>query len=181
MLDERFDVLVVDVLLLVGQLLERIVHALETLIVDRIPQLGDALVQSVSPRVLAEHELVGRDTHVARVHDLVSAALLEHAVLMNPRLVSEGIFTDDGLVALHLQTGERRNQPADRIDPPRVDVRGQIVNIAARANGHDNFFQRGVAGPFADAVDRALDLTSAVLHRRQRVRHRQPEIIMAVR
>ena len=48
-------------------------------------------------------------------------------------------------------------------------------------DGHDDLLERRVAGPLADAVDRALDLPRAGAQRRQRVRRRQPEIVVAVR
>ena len=35
-------------------------------------------------------------------------------------------------------------------------------------------------GALADAVDGAFDLPRARLHRRQRIRHRQPQIVMAM-
>ena len=43
-----------------------------------------------------------------------------------------------------------------------------------------NLFQRGVARPLADAVDRALDLAGARFDTGQRVRHRQTKIVVAV-
>ena len=46
---------------------------------------------------------------------------------------------------------------------------------------HHDLFERGVAGPLADAVDRHLDLPRAVLDRGQRVRRRQPQVVVAVR
>ena len=52
--------------------------------------------------------------------------------------------------------------------------------IAAGIQRHDDFFQRGVSGPLADAVDGALDLTCSALDRRQRIRHGQAQVVMAV-
>ena len=46
---------------------------------------------------------------------------------------------------------------------------------------HHDLLERRVAGALADAVDRALHLTRAALDRRQRVGHRQAEIVVAVR
>ena len=37
-------------------------------------------------------------------------------------------------------------------------------DIGPRLHGHDHFLQRHIAGPLADPVDRALDLTRPVLH-----------------
>ena len=52
--------------------------------------------------------------------------------------------------------------------------------IAAGVQRHDDFFERGVAGALADAVDGAFDLACAALDRRQRIRHRQAQIVVAV-
>ena len=49
----------------------------------------------------------------------------------------------------------------------RVDAGRAVVVVAARAHGHDDLFERAVAGPLADAVDRALDLAGAVLDGRR--------------
>ena len=53
--------------------------------------------------------------------------------------------------------------------------------IAAHVQRHHDLFERGVAGALADAVDRALDLPRAALHRRQRVGDGQAEVVVAVR
>ena len=52
--------------------------------------------------------------------------------------------------------------------------------VAARLERHHDFFERSVARALADAVDGALDLPRAGLHRRQRIRHRQAQIVVAV-
>ena len=44
-----------------------------------------------------------------------------------------------------------------------------------------NLFQRRIARALADAVDRALHLPRAGANRRQRIRHRQSQIVVAVR
>ena len=53
--------------------------------------------------------------------------------------------------------------------------------LAAHVERRGNLFQRRVAGPFADAVDGALHLARAGLHRRQRIGHSQSQIVVAVR
>ncbi len=50
----------------------------------------------------------------------------------------------------------------------------------ANAHGHDNFFERGVAGALADAVDGALDLAGSGGDGRHGVGYRHAEIVMAV-
>ena len=45
---------------------------------------------------------------------------------------------------------------------------------------HHDLFERGVAGPLADAVDGAFDLPRAGVDAGQRVGHRHAEIVVAV-
>ncbi len=61
-----------------------------------------------------------------------------------------------------------------------VDPRVGVVEIVARAQGHHDFFERAVAGPLADAVDRAFDLPGAVFDARQAVGHGQAQIVVAM-
>ena len=74
----------------------------------------------------------------------------------------------------------RRQQLAGREQMLGDDAGFKRQPIAARIHRHDDLFQRGIAGTLADAVDGALDLPRAGLHRRQRIRDRQAQIVMAV-
>ena len=55
-----------------------------------------------------------------------------------------------------------------------------LEEVAARLDRHHDFFERGVAGALADAVDARLDLPRARLDGRQRVRDGQPQVVVAV-
>jgi len=83
--------------------------------------------------------------------------------------VGEGVFADDGFVALHHQAGEMADHAAGGIDLGGFDARADLIMIRADFQGHDDFFQRGVAGALADAVDGALDLACATFHGRERI------------
>ncbi len=57
----------------------------------------------------------------------------------------------------------------------------QYGNMSLRTlHRHHDFFERGVAGALADAVDGAFDLPRAAAHAGQRIRHRHAEIVMAM-
>src|SRR5207249_4189013 len=101
-------------------------------------------------------------------HDLVGFPVSNDAMLMDAGFVRERIVADDGFVALDYHAGHVTYQPAGRIKLRGVDA-GMIAGkgVLARAKRHDDFFQRSVAGTFADAVDGALDLPGAVLDGRQ--------------
>ena len=106
--------------------------------------------------------------------------MLEHTVLMDAGFVGEGVGADDGLVGLHREAGDVGHQPRSRDDLSRVDIRRQLKNVAAGAHRHHDFFQRGVAGPLAQTVDGAFHLPRPGQHRRQRVGHRQPQVVMTM-
>ena len=63
-----------------------------------------------------------------------------------------------------------------------MSIAGDVRHpVAADVQRHHDLLERRVAGPLADAVDGALDLTRAALDRRQRVGDRQAEVVVAVR
>jgi hypothetical protein len=54
-----------------------------SLALDLHAEIGAAVLHGVTARVLAEHEGIPRRTHVLGAHDLVGAAILQHAVLVD--------------------------------------------------------------------------------------------------
>ena len=52
--------------------------------------------------------------------------------------------------------------------------------LAARPDDHGDLLERAVARPLADPVHRDLDLACSVLDTGERVRHREPEVVVAV-
>ena len=129
LLDQDDQVLVVDLLLLVGQRLEVVEQGLELLVVQVVAQLGHAVAQGVAAGVLAQDQVGLGDADLLGTHDLVGGALLEHAVLVDARLVGEGVAADDRLVPLDDHAGDRRDHPADRVEPFGLDVGGQAVVV----------------------------------------------------
>src|SRR6266702_5188691 len=69
-------------------------------VVHLVTELAVAPFQRVSARVLAQHQARARDPHLFGADDLVREAVLQHAVLVDPRFVSEGVAADHGLVGL---------------------------------------------------------------------------------
>ena len=68
----------------------------------------------------------------------------------------------------------------DARDLGGVDAGGQVVDRAAGLQRHDHFFQRGVAGPLADAVDGHFGLARAGLQPGQGVGGGQAQVVVAV-
>ncbi len=120
---QRLQVLVEDVGLLVGKVLE----ALEGLVVGVLALEFDAdllqpLLEGAAPGELAEHDPVGRPADVLGGHDLVGLARLQHAVLVNARGMRKGVRPDHRLVRLHHETGDLAHQARGRHDLRGVDA-----------------------------------------------------------
>ena len=93
--------------------------------------------------------------------------------------MGEGVAAHDGLVGLHGHVHQARHQVRGLGDQARIDVRvdGHVLVAAER---HHHLFERGVAGPFADAVDRDLGLPGAVQDAAQRIGRSHAQIVVAV-
>src|SRR3990172_2991658 len=177
---DRHQVLVVDLLLAVREILERLEGPVEVSAREVEAQVLEPGRERVAPRVLAQDELVRGAPDVLGPHDLVRELLLEHAVLVDPGLVRERVLADDRLVGLDVDAGDVGEQARALEDLLGPDPRVHAEEVLARAEGHHDLLQGGVAGPLADPVDRALDLPRAVHDRGERVRHRLAQIVVAV-
>ncbi len=177
---ERLEIHRRDALLAVGELLEAREGGVERLSVEREAHLLESFVQRVAAGVLAEDDRVAVQPHRGGVHDLVRRALLQHAVLVDPRLVGEGVAPDDRLVRLHGVAREARHQAAGAGYLRRLDAGPEAEPRLARAQQHHYLLQRRVAGSLADSVHRALDLAAARFEAGQRVRNGQAQVVVAV-
>src|SRR5687767_9374258 len=99
---------------------------------------------------------------------------------MDAGLMCECILTNDRLVTGDRHAGDLRDQSARRIEPRRIDVRRDTEEAFASLQCHRNLFERAIACTLADAVDRALDLTSAGANRCKTVRNSHSQIVMAM-
>src|SRR5262249_52682678 len=130
--------------------------------------------------VLTHNQLAVLDAYGVGPHDLVGRLLLQHAVLMDARFMREGIASDYRLVGLDDKPREVRQELARRVDLGRLHPALDAEEVTPRVERHDDLLERGVAGPLPDAVDRTLHLAGALLDGRQRVRHGETEVIVAV-
>src|SRR4051812_10638497 len=179
---QRLQVLVVDLGLLVGKVLEALergVHRVLALELDA--ELLQSLLECVAARELAEHDFVGAPADILGAHDLVGLARLEHAVLVDAGSMGEGVGADHRLVRLHHEAGDLRDEARGRHDLRRVDTDLEAEEILAGLERHHHFLERGVAGALAQAVDGAFDLARAAeLDRGERVGYRHAEVIVAM-
>src|SRR5713101_5049927 len=103
--------------------------------------------------MLAEHDLIRRHANLLWSDDFVSDGTLEYAVLMDARLMGEGIAANNGLVPLHWDSRQPREHLSCGIEFFGTNVRVDPQCIATEVDRHHDLFQRGIASALADAVD----------------------------
>ena len=177
---ERLEILVVDLLLLVRQIKEGIVHLVELLLVKLIAELLQAMLQRGVARTRGEHDLGLTGADLFRVDDLIGVALLQHAVLMDAGGMRERVGTDDSLVHLHVDAGDGRNQAGSLEELAGVDVGVGVKLLTVHLDAHDHFLHGRVARTLAQAVDGALDLGCAVFNARQRQGRGHAQVVVAM-
>ena len=178
--DDDLQILFVHLFLLVRQPLKAVKRMVEFLFGQPIAQLLQPLSERMPAGQLTHHQLALDEADGFRLHDLVGALLLQQSILMNPGGVRKGIGSDDSLVRLDDHTRDLADQPTGLGNLLGPDAGVGVEEVFASPQPHDDFFQRGIAGPFTDPVDRAFHLPGPFRHRRQRISHRHPQIIMAV-
>src|SRR3954470_5314718 len=169
-----------DLLLLVRHVLEALERRVQRRALDLVAELLERLAQRMPAGVFAEHDRVRLEADRGGVHDLVGRPLLQHAVLVDAGLVRERVSPDDRLVGLHRVAGKAGDQPARAGDLARVYARGEVEGRPPRVQQHHDLLERRVARPLADPVHGALDLTRSGRNPREGVRHREPEVVVAV-
>jgi hypothetical protein len=100
--------------------------------------------------------------------------MLEHSVLMNARLMREGVISDDRLVDGHWNSRHLRHQTRSRIDLFGRDTSIQIEIVLPGSERHHHLFQGGITSALADPVDRTLDLPGTIVNRGQGIGDGEP-------
>ena len=72
--------------------------------------------------MLSHYQPIAGDPDRFRGHDLIGEFLLENSVLMDARLMGEGIIPYDRFIDRNGNTGDLRNQPGRGIDLFAHDV-----------------------------------------------------------
>ena len=99
---------------------------------------------------------------------------------MNTRLVGKGIGPNHRFVRLHREASNGGNEAGHGHDLLGINARIELVNIFARTQSHDDFFQRGIARSLAETIDSTFNLSRTVQYGRQRIGNRQTEVVVAM-
>ena len=97
-------------------------------VVTQIPQTR---LQRIPPRMLAQHQRARRHADGLRRNNLVGQRILDDAILMDARFMSEGVRAHDGLVRRYLRTGDFGEQAAGREKLIELDVGGYAEALFA--------------------------------------------------
>ena len=114
-----------------------------------------------------------------RVDVLVARRVLRHRVRVHPALVRERALSHERLVVAEVHVREFVGVPRHFCEAAKAVRRQQFVTVLQRevCGGRNEV---GVAAPLAEAVERALHLRGPRPHPRERVRHREFAVVMAM-
>ena len=178
---QREQVLVEDLPLLVREGRELLVQLVERCLVQLVAELAVAPLQRVPPGVLAQHQAGTGDPHFFGADDLVGESVLQHAVLVDSRLVGERVPPHDRLVWLGEHADHVRQELAGPEQLLRIHAAVEPHRVRPNAPRDHDLLERGVAGPLPDAVDRAFDLAGPGFDRCERVGDGEPQVVVAMR
>jgi hypothetical protein len=102
--DEFQEVVIVHNLHMVGQCEEEAIYLIEFPAIQLKAQPLAAQPEGMKPGMLPSHQPRARDADGLRGHDFIGRWILDHAILVDSRLVRERIPADDGFVWLHWDT-----------------------------------------------------------------------------
>src|SRR5437867_10757899 len=100
---------------MVGDFEELDIRFFELLSSERVSQLAISRLERMPAGVFAQDNHAPGHADVIGRHDLISYGVLEHAVLMDSRLVRKCILANDRLIDLHLFTSKLAEQLARAI------------------------------------------------------------------
>ncbi len=179
--DKGYQIIVVDKLLLIPNLLEASKNGGGILLGHFETFFLEASSNGRAAAVFGERKLSFTPPDNLWVHDFVGIPVLEHAVLVNAAGVSEGVFTDNGLVALDQESAHARYKPGGFDNFTRLDAAFDVAEVVCPClESHHQFLKGRIPGPFTDAVDGAFDLSGAGLDSREGICDGQSEIVVAM-
>eukprot|EP00906_Rhabdomonas_costata_P015262 RCo021954 len=146
----------------------------------RVPHLLQLRGEGIHPGVLSQDQGAAAQPDNLRANNLVGLLVLQHAILVDPALVGEGVGPYNRLVGLYGHSSHRSHQLAASVDLIPVQAILQLQRGVMGVQNHSNLLQSGVTGSLADPIDGTLDLPRARHNSRQSVRSCQAQIIVAV-
>src|SRR5258707_9934028 len=141
-----------------------------------VTQVAQGHTQRVPSGVLSENQRTRRNSNRLRGNDFVSERVLDDSILVNARFVRESVRANNRFIRGDLRPRDFGKHAARGKQLLQPDAGRYSEAVLADRQRDDDFFERGISGALADAVDRALDLTDAGANRCERIRHRHPQV-----
>ena len=176
---ENHNVIIVDVLFLVGEFEKRLINLVEFLEGGIDAECRQPAFEGGASAACGQNDGIVVYSHIVGIDDFIGLHILQHTVLVYARRVRERVAANDGFVGLHRHIHQARHESACGINLLRVDV-AVDVNIVVAFDNHRYFLESGVAGALADAVDRHFHLACSVEHSAHRVGGCHAEVVVAV-
>src|SRR5262249_12988201 len=148
--------------------------------VEHVAELAQARDEGVPTRMLAQDQLRLPGADGLGPHDLVGVGVLQHPVLVDARLVCEGVGADDRFVGLYRNPDRQAHEATRPHELRRIDARNEAEAVAARRKRHHDLLERSVACTLADAIYGDFYLARAGADSCERIRGRKPEIVVAM-
>src|SRR5213596_206795 len=146
-----------------------------------ITQIFQSRAQCISARVFTHDQRPIRHAYRLRRNDFVGQRVLNDSILVNYCLMRKRVRAHHSFVRRHLCPCNLREQAARWEKLIQANVRRHPKTLFAHGQSHHHLFQRRVACPLANSVDRALDLPNAGANRSQRIRHGHSQVVVAMR
>ncbi len=144
----------------VGDLQEPFVEGVDIVAVEGVADLLETKGQGAAAAAGGQHDLGSICANFIGVDDLVGAGVFEKSILVDAGGMGESIGAYNSLVGLDGHAHRIGDQPADGVQFAGFDA-GIKAELFVLADDHDDFFEGGIAGAFAQAVDGAFDLAGA--------------------
>jgi len=178
--DQHAQVIGVHLFFLVSQINKEFIQLINFRFAQFEAQFLAAAGQPRPAGMFSQHQVAALAAHRFRGHDFIGQGMGYHAVLVNAGFVGESVAPHHGLVEGDGQAGDHAEQRAGGHNLRGFYAAFVGIAIAARMHGHHHLFQGGVARAFADAVYGTFDLPRAALNGRQRIGHRQAQVIVVM-
>ena len=128
--------------------------------------------KGMATRQFSKRETIALNTHQLRGNDFVGKRIFKNSVLVDPRLVWEGIATNNRLVFRNWNTRVTRDQLRS-VDGFIEDNRTLNLEIVfANIEGNGYFFKCRITSPLPDAINGSFDTTGTIFNSSEAIRHR---------
>ena len=128
--------------------------------------------KGMATRQFSKRETIALNTHQLRRNDFIGKGIFKDPILVNPRLVWEGIATNNRLVFRNWNPRVTRNQLRG-VDGFIKDNRTLHLEIVfANIESNRYFFKCRIAGPLPDSINGSFDTTGTIFNSSEAIRHR---------